>query len=179
MSYIAVTEPQSNPFAPLTSELVKQLRDNPLAIAQGLEGAPKVSGRALDVYLGELARSATTSPIGVIDLDRWDEILLIGSARNAQISFTQDNGGTWGSWQTLYITAPGASFGRFVVSKSQGQVAGGYMFTSNISGENSQTVSVSNSLTIPAASNGFRLRNTNSDSTVSFNFSAFLIGGTP
>ena len=38
--YIGITEAQSNPFAPLTSELVKQLRDNPIAIAEGAEGAP-------------------------------------------------------------------------------------------------------------------------------------------
>ena len=42
--YIGITEAQSNPFAPLTSELVKQLRDNPLAIAEGAEGAPLISG---------------------------------------------------------------------------------------------------------------------------------------
>ena len=40
--YIGITEVQSNPFAPLTSELVKQLRDNPLAIAEGAPGAPIV-----------------------------------------------------------------------------------------------------------------------------------------
>ena len=38
--YLEITEAQSNPFAPLTSELVKQLRDNPLAIAEGTAGAP-------------------------------------------------------------------------------------------------------------------------------------------
>ena len=43
MTYIAITEEQSNPFAPITSELLKQLRDNPLAIANGSVGAPYVS----------------------------------------------------------------------------------------------------------------------------------------
>ena len=41
--YIGITEAQSNPFAPLTSELVKQLRDNPLAIAEGAPGAPIIA----------------------------------------------------------------------------------------------------------------------------------------
>ena len=45
--YIGITEAQSNPFAPLTSELVKQLRDNPIAIAEGAAGAPPILGRAL------------------------------------------------------------------------------------------------------------------------------------
>ena len=46
--YIGITEAQSNPFAPLTSELVKQLRDNPLAIAEGAAGAPRVQTKALE-----------------------------------------------------------------------------------------------------------------------------------
>ena len=44
--YIGITEAQSNPFAPLTSELVKQLRDNPLAIAEGAPLAPRLYGKA-------------------------------------------------------------------------------------------------------------------------------------
>ena len=47
--YIGITEAQSNPFAPFTSELVKQLRDNPIAIAEGAEGAPRL-------YLGAIER---------------------------------------------------------------------------------------------------------------------------
>ena len=46
--YIGITEAQSNPFAPLTSELVKQLRDNPIAIAEGAEGAPRLYLRTLE-----------------------------------------------------------------------------------------------------------------------------------
>jgi hypothetical protein len=47
MSYIAITEAQSNPFAPLTSELIKQLRDNPIAIAAGAAGAPRIQTAAI------------------------------------------------------------------------------------------------------------------------------------
>ena len=39
--YIGITEAQSNPFAPLTSELVKQLRDNPIATIKSAPGAPR------------------------------------------------------------------------------------------------------------------------------------------
>jgi hypothetical protein len=52
--YIGITESQSNPFAPLTSELVKQLRDNPIAIAEGAPGAP----RLLDAALGSSPTNA-------------------------------------------------------------------------------------------------------------------------
>ena len=47
MAYIPITEEQSNPFAPLTSELIKQLRDNPIAIAAGLSGAPRIERPAI------------------------------------------------------------------------------------------------------------------------------------
>lgn len=59
MSYIAVTEPQSNPFAPLTSELVKQLRDNPIAIAEGAAGAPRANGK----MAATLLEYATSNPL--------------------------------------------------------------------------------------------------------------------
>ena len=49
--YIEITEAQSNPFAPLTSELVKQLRDNPIAIAEGSPGAPRLYLRSLERLL--------------------------------------------------------------------------------------------------------------------------------
>ena len=51
--YIGITEAQSNPFAPLTSELVKQLRDNPIAIADGAPGAPKIQYDAIDEGLAQ------------------------------------------------------------------------------------------------------------------------------
>ena len=65
--YIGITEAQSNPFAPLTSELVKQLRDNPIAIAQGADGAPRINSLAHPVFaagetlLDQLAVAETIS----------------------------------------------------------------------------------------------------------------------
>ena len=56
--YIGITEAQSNPFAPLTSELVKQLRDNPIAIAEGAAGAPRLYLRSLEqLEAGDQIRS--------------------------------------------------------------------------------------------------------------------------
>ena len=72
--YIGITEAQSNPFAPLTSELVKQLRDNPIAIAQGAEGAPRLRGlAALTVaeYLSLFPLSVDVGPF-VINAEAYD-----------------------------------------------------------------------------------------------------------
>lgn len=64
MAYITVTEAQSNPFAPLTAELVKQLRDNPIAIAEGLAGAPRLYLRSLEqIEAGDQIRSRNDDTI--------------------------------------------------------------------------------------------------------------------
>ena len=43
-SYITITDAETDPSAPLTSELAKKWRDNPIAIAEGSAGAPSVLG---------------------------------------------------------------------------------------------------------------------------------------
>lgn len=42
-SYIVITDAETDPEAPLTSELAKKWRDNPLAIAEGAVGAPRIN----------------------------------------------------------------------------------------------------------------------------------------
>ena len=74
-NFIGITEAQSNPFAPLTSELVKQLRDNPLAIARGATGAPRVWLTAMErleagetVKIREDDEVSTSSGLTIITL---------------------------------------------------------------------------------------------------------------
>lgn len=45
-SYITITDAETDPSAPLTSELAKKWRDNPIAIAEGEDLAPRVLGEA-------------------------------------------------------------------------------------------------------------------------------------
>lgn len=40
-SYITITDAETDPSAPLTSELAKKWRDNPIAMSEGSSGAPK------------------------------------------------------------------------------------------------------------------------------------------
>lgn len=47
-SYITITDAETDPEAPLTSELAKKWRDNPLAIAEGAVGAPRVQTAGLN-----------------------------------------------------------------------------------------------------------------------------------
>ena len=66
MSYVPILDTQLDPDAPLTSQLAYQWRDNPEAIALGLEGATKIQGEAI-------ARAGNGLPIlSVIQSDAFD-----------------------------------------------------------------------------------------------------------
>lgn len=61
-SYITITDAETDPSAPLTSELAKKWRDNPIAISEGSAGAPKIKMRAFSS--GALAATATFTGLG-------------------------------------------------------------------------------------------------------------------
>ena len=107
--YIGITEGQTNPFSPLTSELVKQLRDNPIAIAEAASGAPRISAKAMtDVFLGEgsATRNSTgnTPILTILDMENIHRIIahmdvsVLGAA-SAEIRYSTsvDNGDNWSS----------------------------------------------------------------------------------
>ena len=99
--YIGITEAQSNPFAPLTSELVKQLRDNPLAIAEGAEDAPLISGALTKIISQQeigafiFARGPSTTAYG--DVVAGSSLTYAGALSSASASgSTQTSGGADG-----------------------------------------------------------------------------------
>lgn len=59
--YVAITDAQIEPGAPGTTDLFNQLRDNPIAIAEGAPGAPGVRHSA---FLSPVA--GTTFPVGTV-----------------------------------------------------------------------------------------------------------------
>ena len=102
--YIGITEAQSNPFAPLTSELVKQLRDNPIAIAEGAVGAPRILGTArVNNLLASGNLPTGVNAAGVSDLIAHSGIFVVflglertgGTSSNGVIEFSANNGGSW------------------------------------------------------------------------------------
>lgn len=61
--YITITDAQVDPEAPITSELMSALRDNPTAITEGATGAPKVQRAAIQddaVNLSKIDLNAAT-----------------------------------------------------------------------------------------------------------------------
>ena len=120
--YIGITEAQSNPFAPLTSELVKQLRDNPIAIAEGAEGAPRVAQIGIEPALfigsnGAFGTSATgftdLNTNSIVRADYSGGMNTAGISRlttgNVQVRASNDNGSTWSGFQSLEPAGRGTS----------------------------------------------------------------------
>lgn len=97
----------AKPFA----TTMQALRDNPIAIAEGASGAPRVQGIALgSVYAGKSSVGSTTSPVVFLGLDGaktlYIPILAITTTtRTLQVSYSNNNGATWGSYQTILTTS--------------------------------------------------------------------------
>jgi hypothetical protein len=61
-AYVAITEAETDPEAPLTSVLAKKWRDNPIAITEGATGAPKIQRAAVqDAAINRVKLSTGTN----------------------------------------------------------------------------------------------------------------------
>lgn len=173
----ALVQVGAKPFA----TTIQALRDNPLAIAEGAAGAPKVAGAALGgVYLGFIDRVNTTTPQGFNDLGRWRTIILHGRVSTAttvtdvQIRFSSDNGATWSAWT---IIVDGASTARnvFCVISVEKQNDIVRVSGTNGTGAFDQVTSVS----IPDDANAFQLSFTDLSSSASLKLHTFIMAGDP
>ena len=92
-------DPETGAF----SEDIKALASNPVAIAEGAVGAPKVVGKAVNIDAGNLAGTGA-----IIDLDDAAKVLLVavavhtvatGNVPHPTIGYqlSANNGGTWGA----------------------------------------------------------------------------------
>lgn len=61
--YTTITDTQVDPEAPITSELMSALRDNPIAITEGASGAPQIQNAAIQnsaVTLSKISLNTAT-----------------------------------------------------------------------------------------------------------------------
>lgn len=99
--YTAILDTHIDPDAPITSGLAYQMRDNPIAIAEGALGAPKIAIKTVQADAG------TTDISGV---DAWSGFTinattaLGGAPSSVTISFSDDGVTYYGS--TSILTAP-------------------------------------------------------------------------
>lgn len=136
----------------------RALRDNPIAIAQGSTGAPKIQPEALDLFYGEgTASTSGAILLTVIDLDNVTAVLCSAKATaypasseswttkvGYQVSST--NGASWGS--TVYFLSVGSSyspatnFGSIVVNMTSYNAIRLYLYSGGTGGSGTGTGSI-------------------------------------
>lgn len=177
--WTTITDSQVDPKAPVTSELMTALRDNPVAIAEGATNAPKIaeswrhsyvsssSGIAMgDIELGGGAR---------VDINAVSNDGGSGSTVAALLSYSTNSGSTWSSEIQLDTQTVGSDPGTTNILG----IVGTLMFDSAsgdfvyISMDSSRFVSVSNSFGTGAnGTTDLRIRFTDNGSPLTGSFRA-------
>ena len=129
MSYVAILDTQLDPDAPLTSQLAYQWRDNPIAMFEGLSGAPRLQGAAHPQFLP-----------GVVVLDY---VQIVGQEYKL---FNPGGGGTGTVYQYPHFFTPvrGATLQAYVEMKTEaGNVARFAVFVNGLLVSEETTTSTS------------------------------------
>lgn len=147
---------------------MRNLRDNIAAMASAASGAPKVRGRALkDTFEGYRGVAASNAAMAYTTLDELETLKLeigfanLTNASSCEIGFSNDNGASYGAYQTLFTNngGSGATAGGtalFRVNLRTGAVGGFTVFSyASIVPQITQVNSV---FTVPANCNAFRVR---------------------
>lgn len=166
-TYTTIPDADIDQDSPVTQPLVTALRDNPIAIAEGAAGAPKVVAGALaGTFLGSFDGGDGVWA-GLSDLDDIEGIYLCGAARvittssvsgTISIRFSDDNGETWSAATTILSEATGQFYS--VENLNVNLVTGNYAFQVNAN-------ITSGTATLPSGSvNAFQI---NANGTLSTN----------
>lgn len=158
---------------------VTALRDNPLAIAEGATGAPRVLGKALgSTYVGQGTWSGTTAAT-FLALDAMGTIHLtytfsgFAATQPIQVRFSNDNGATYGSFLTLLTTSERAGFGSAMINLQSGVVVA-HALSISAAGVPSHANNAA-TLTVPSNCNAFQIRYNAATGTGAV--TAFCLGG--
>ena len=103
-TYTTIPDSTIAPEAPVTSELMTLLRDNPIAVAEGDGTAPKIKARALDIRNA----SSTSSPLTATNLADLNYVMITGFVSttyeetvSVQYRLSTDGGSNWGSYTVV------------------------------------------------------------------------------
>lgn len=116
--WTTITETATDPDAPVTSTLIKALRDNPAAIAEGASGAPRISYDAMGSWF------SSTDSVGSIGFFSIATNTVIGpgdtvagsalkwtSVREGDSDLTDSGSSPTGTWKLLGNISPSGSGG--------------------------------------------------------------------
>jgi hypothetical protein len=115
-TYTEILNGEIDQDSPVTQPLMTALRDNPLAIAEGTSGAPKVQGKAFEnVYIGAVNGTGTTEsavvlPDGVKLIKLEVSGTVAASSIIFQVAYSTDGGTTYGSWQTALTPSVASNY---------------------------------------------------------------------
>lgn len=139
-TYTAITDTETGHKKPVTVSLLRRLRDNPIAVAEGATGAPRVMPLGIDplpliITLPTSGTTVTYTGLSSYDLMDWRfaSFTATSTANGAYSCYVSlsNNGGTSWSAETLIATTTGAGAGvvlnipNFIVSLRNGLFAGG------------------------------------------------------
>ena len=162
--YLPITDAETDPGAPGTSELWKKWRDNPIAIAEGATGAPRVQGIALGgMYLGSFTQDGK-NPKALVGLDRVGllvaDVITTGASAGGtvQIALSANGGASYGGWITLY-TEPGAGEAHAAGRLHLDLVTGAWRV--RLLSSDGSTRTTDGTLTLPPGVNAIRLTKAN------------------
>lgn len=113
--YIAILDAQIEPKAPVTSELMNQLRDNPLAMFEGATGAPRLQTAGIEDDAVTLAKLniTSTSASGAISSSTPATVTINRYSFDPALTLS---GGAVGT----IATAAGGNNPRYLISTSSG-----------------------------------------------------------
>ena len=172
-TYSAIANGSIDQDSPVTQPIMTALRDNPLAIQEGDSTAPRVKGKALgDMVIGTIETSGTTA-VGLTGLDDHSVIICLGAlfvklaGGQLETRYTDDNGSSWGSWQT---TSTGTVADNIFASVHLNLETGVFL-TRESTSQNTGTH------TVPSNCNGFQFRFAVATSTPRVEMECFAMGG--
>lgn len=101
--------------SPVTVSLVTALRDNPEAIAEGSDNAPKISAPAMGIVLSS-GNITTAAAVTITGLDRVDKVL-----DHYRLNVFDDTGGanTTGTYRYRTSTDGGSTWSGYTTLKSE------------------------------------------------------------
>lgn len=159
-----ITDSQVDPDAPLTSEIAYAWRDNPIAIAEGAVGAPKVeaiANRATTVTSWVTSSTNYYAATGLGRVASFRLVAMFAGAANStqlQVSFSTNGGSTWGANQDVVSIASnqGLIYDGYFNLMNGSVDAAGQIPPEGSSGATNPTLATS--VTVPSGVNAFRFR---------------------
>ena len=170
MTYRAIAPTEDQVEAFVTAELAQAWTDNPIAIAEGASGAPRIQPAAYAQYIDEISHVSTTADVLSLAYTakylRADVFITKGSAGSGVPDFrvraSSDGGATWGAYRTLLTVGVAATAYQFAGVLWINVETGAYRLVGTDGGAPSRDI---NTIAVLAGTNAFEFSFTSNTGT--------------